>query len=291
MLVLQHISHSIGDKKVLQDISLSAKRGEIVGLMGPNGAGKTSLLKIINQIFLQQEGTVFIDNQPIIPSNLLHVGYIPEERGLYLNQSVESNLLFFAQLKGMNKKEAKKQVDYWLTKINLIQEKKTKLKTLSKGNQQRIQFINALVHQPDLLVLDEPFSGFDPVVEEENIQILKELKQQGKAIILSTHRMDNIHELCDRVYMIHQSKLVLEGSIEEIRNKYSNPKIIVTGHGPFSGADFIEEIAKTKKATYVVSNGDSIHELLKTVLEENEVLVCDTQELSFRDIFLQLVGE
>ena len=222
MLQATNISktYNAGKKTALQDFSIEVPKGTIYGLLGPNGAGKTSFIRIINQITQADTGEIFINGEKLNPNHIKDIGYMPEERGLYKNMTVGDQLLYFGELKGMSKNHALQQAKYWFDQLEIDHWWNKKLSELSKGMAQKIQFVVTVLHQPKLLILDEPFSGFDPV--NANLvkdQILK-LKEQGTTIILSTHRMESVEEMCDSVALINNSKKILDGKIFEVREKF-----------------------------------------------------------------------
>ena len=222
MLQAKNVSktYNAGKKIALQDFSIEVPTGSVYGLLGPNGAGKTSFIRIINQITQADTGEIFINGEKLNHNHIKDIGYMPEERGLYKNMTVGDQLLYFGELKGMSKNHALEQAKYWFDQLEIDHWWKKKLSELSKGMAQKIQFVVTVLHQPKLLILDEPFSGFDPV--NANLvkdQILK-LKEQGTTIILSTHRMESVEEMCDSVALINNSKKILDGKIFEVREKF-----------------------------------------------------------------------
>ena len=222
MLQAKNVSktYNAGKKIALQDFSIEVPTGSVYGLLGPNGAGKTSFIRIINQITQADTGEIFINGEKLNPNHIKDIGYMPEERGLYKNMTVGDQLLYFGEFKGMSKNHALEQAKYWFDQLEIDHWWKKKLSELSKGMAQKIQFVVTVLHQPKLLILDEPFSGFDPV--NANLvkdQILK-LKEQGTTIILSTHRMESVEEMCDSVALINNSKKILDGKIFEVREKF-----------------------------------------------------------------------
>lgn len=220
ILEVKNVVKQYGDYVALNSVSLSIPKGSIYGLLGPNGAGKTSLIRIINQITLPDSGEVLLDGEKLQPHHIQHIGYLPEERGLYKSMKVGEQCLYLAQLKGLSKKEAKIQLDYWFEKLDIKGWWNKKIEELSKGMAQKIQFVVCVLHQPKLLIFDEPFSGFDPV----NANIIKDeilgLKEKGTTIIFSTHRMESVEELCDHIALIHQSNKLIEGKLEEVKRQY-----------------------------------------------------------------------
>ncbi|WP_298790935.1 ATP-binding cassette domain-containing protein [uncultured Allomuricauda sp.] len=222
ILVAKNVSKAYGDYTALNNISLKIPKNCIYGLLGPNGAGKTSFIRIINQIIYQDAGEVIFDGQPLAPEHIAHIGYLPEERGLYKSMKVGEQALYLAQLKGLSKAEAKKRLEYWFDRLQIGDWWNKKIQELSKGMAQKIQFIVTVLHEPKLLIFDEPFSGFDPI----NANIIKDeilqLKEKGTSIIFSTHRMESVEELCEYIALIHKSEKILDGRLSEIKKAYKN---------------------------------------------------------------------
>ncbi|MEJ5104651.1 ABC transporter ATP-binding protein [Chryseobacterium sp. MYb328] len=222
MLRAEHIkkTYNAGKKVALDDFSIHVPKGSIYGLLGPNGAGKTSFIRIINQITQADSGEILINGEKLNPSHIKDIGYMPEERGLYKNMSVGDQILYFGELKGMSKNDALNEAKKWFEKLNIDQWWKKKLSELSKGMAQKIQFVVTVLHRPHLLILDEPFSGFDPV----NANLIKDqiidLKNNGTTIILSTHRMESVEEMCDYVALINNSKKIIDGRVFDVREKF-----------------------------------------------------------------------
>ncbi len=220
LLEVNKIVKQYGDYVALNEVSLSVPKGSIYGLLGPNGAGKTSLIRIINQITLPDSGEIILDGEKLQPKHVQYIGYLPEERGLYKSMKVGEQCLYLAQMKGLTKAEAKKQLDYWFDRLGIQGWWNKKIQELSKGMAQKIQFVVCVLHQPKLLIFDEPFSGFDPV----NANVIKEeilaLKEQGSTIIFSTHRMESVEELCDDIALIHQSNKLIEGILDDVRKQF-----------------------------------------------------------------------
>ena len=221
-------TYNAGKKLALEDFSIDVPEGSIYGLLGPNGAGKTTFIRIINQITQADSGDVFIHNKKLNPDHIRQIGYMPEERGLYKNMTVGDQLLYFGELKGMTKNDALTQAKYWFEQLEIDQWWKKKLSELSKGMAQKIQFVVTVLHQPKLLILDEPFSGFDPVnANMIKDQIIK-LKNEGTTIILSTHRMESVEEMCDYVALINNAKKVLDGKVFDVREQFKKNIFNVT---------------------------------------------------------------
>ena len=217
---VKNVYKQYGDYVALNGVSLQVPKGSIYGLLGPNGAGKTSLIRIINQITMPDSGEVILDGEPLQPKHVQQIGYLPEERGLYKTMKVGEQCLYLAQMKGLSKAEAKVQLEYWFDRLEIRGWWDKKIQELSKGMAQKIQFVVCVLHQPKLLIFDEPFSGFDPV----NANLIKdeilELKKKGSTIIFSTHRMESVEELCDDIALIHKSNKLLEGPLQDIKRQF-----------------------------------------------------------------------
>lgn len=220
ILEVNKVVKKYGDYTALNEVSLSVPKGSIYGLLGPNGAGKTSLIRIINQITIPDSGDIILDGEKLSPKHIQHIGYLPEERGLYKSMKVGEQCLYLAQMKGLSKAEAKIQLDYWFDRLGIQGWWNKKIQELSKGMAQKIQFVVCVLHKPKLLIFDEPFSGFDPV----NANIIKDeilaLQEQGSTIIFSTHRMESVEELCDHIALIHQSNKLIEGRLVDVKKQF-----------------------------------------------------------------------
>jgi ABC-2 type transport system ATP-binding protein len=220
ILEVQNVVKQYGDYTALNNVSLQVPKGSIYGLLGPNGAGKTSLIRIINQITMPDSGVVLLDGEKLKPDHVQYIGYMPEERGLYKTMKVGEQCLYLAQLKGMPEAEAKKQLKYWFEKLEIQGWWDKKIQELSKGMAQKIQFVVTVLHNPKLLILDEPFSGFDPV----NANLIKdeiiELNKKGTSVIFSTHRMESVEEMCDYIALIHKSNKLIEGKLEDVKRQH-----------------------------------------------------------------------
>ena len=220
ILEVQNVVKQYGNYTALNNVSLQVPKGSIYGLLGPNGAGKTSLIRIINQITMPDSGIVLLDGEKLKPQHVQYIGYMPEERGLYKTMKVGEQCLYLAQLKGMPEAEAKKQLKYWFEKLEIQGWWDKKIQELSKGMAQKIQFVVTVLHNPKLLILDEPFSGFDPV----NANLIKdeiiELNKKGTSVIFSTHRMESVEEMCDYIALIHKSNKLIEGKLEDVKRQH-----------------------------------------------------------------------
>lgn len=235
MLKVENISKSFYRKPALEDVSLTVNKGEIYGLLGPNGAGKTTLIRVINRIVEPDSGSVRFNGDLMTEAHLAQIGYMPEERGLYKTMTVEAQALFLGQLRGLSKRDARTKLNYWLEKLDIADWRKKRIEELSKGMAQKVQFVCTVLHEPDLLILDEPYSGFDPV----NVELIKgelvEMRAKGKTIILSTHNMKSVEEVCDRVALIHHAKKVVEGKVSDLQNERKAGEYAVKFRGNMIG--------------------------------------------------------
>lgn len=244
ILIADNITKQFGNQFALKNVTLDIPRNSIYGLLGPNGAGKTTLIRIINQIIYPDTGTVLFDGVPLQPHHISSIGYLPEERGLYKSMKVGEQALYLAQLKGLNKAEAKKRLEFWFERLEIGNWWNKKIQELSKGMAQKIQFIVTVLHEPKLLIFDEPFSGFDPI----NAIIIKEeilkLKEKGTSIIFSTHRMESVEEICEYIALLHNAEKILDGKLSEIKREYKN-NIFSVGMAVEGGERFIKELSDT----------------------------------------------
>ncbi len=243
ILVTKEVTKQYGQHLALNQVSLEIPKNSIYGLLGPNGAGKTTLIRIINQITFPDSGEVFFDGEPLKPEHIAQIGYLPEERGLYKKMKVGEQALYLAQLKGLGKVDAKTRLKYWFDRLNIGDWWNKKVQELSKGMAQKIQFIVTVLHEPKLLIFDEPFSGFDPI----NANIIKDeillLKEKGASIIFSTHRMESVEELCEYIALLHQSQKILDGKLSDIKKAYKN-NIFQVGLEVENGDILLKELAE-----------------------------------------------
>jgi len=234
MLIVNNIVKQYATHRALDDVSLKVEQGKIFGLLGPNGAGKTSLIRIITQITAPDNGEVIFNGQRLNADHISQIGYLPEERGLYKKMEIGEQVLYLAKLKGLSTAEATKRVKYWFEKLEMGSWWNKKVEDLSKGMQQKVQFVATVLHQPELIILDEPFSGFDPVNADVIKNEILELNRQGATFIFSTHRMESVEELCDSIALIHRSKKILDGTVAGIKEKYRNNTFWVEYDGTFN---------------------------------------------------------
>ena len=296
---VENITKTFGEKVAIEDISLSIPEGKIFGLLGPNGAGKTTLIRIINRITIPTAGTVWFNDHPITDADVAKIGYLPEERGLYRKMKVGDQAVYLARLRGMSTLEAMAALKKWFVRFGIEDWWDKKVEELSKGMAQKLQFITTVVHKPSLMILDEPFSGFDPVNAEVIRKEILRLKEKGATIILSTHNMESVEELCDEIALIDKSHLVVTGGVDEIRHRYgsNNVEVIYTGEA-LSSAEGVfdvlsdEEVSGRHTAVLSLKEGVSSNAALSAVIAGG-VAVNSFKELIPRmnDIFIKLVTE
>jgi ABC-2 type transport system ATP-binding protein len=302
LLVTNSVSKNFGDFKALNDISIEVPSGSIFGLLGPNGAGKTTLIRIINQITMPDSGSVLFDGKPLQPNDIRYIGYLPEERGLYKSMKVGEQVLYLAQLKGMSKSEAKQRLKYWFERLEIGDWWNKKIQELSKGMAQKIQFVVTVLHQPKLLIFDEPFSGFDPInanlIKDEILQ----LRDEGATVIFSTHRMESVEEMCDHIALIHKSNKILDGKLQDIKRSFKTNtfEVGLVTDNENKLKDIIQQKFEISKADFKSLNNDlKLNIKLKPSERSNDLLSFLTQNAevnhfnelipSASDIFIQTV--
>jgi len=296
LIVAKNVSKSFGDFKALNNINLAIPEGSIFGLLGPNGAGKTTLIRIITQIIAADQGSILINNEPLNIKHIQNIGYLPEERGLYKKMKVGEQLLYLAQLKGLSKKESMERIKIWFKKFDIAGWWGKKVEDLSKGMQQKIQFITTVLHNPKLIILDEPFSGFDPI----NVNIIKDeilnLAREGSTIIFSTHRMESVEELCDHIVLLNKSEIILEGSKKAIKEDYKTSTFDVEHKNHLSDLAHGYEIKNHEqledgfyKTSVKIVNGQNPNELLKLLIDKVEVHSFIEKIPSMNEIFISTV--
>lgn len=297
ILTAKNVNKTYGDFTALNDVSISIPRGSIFGLLGPNGAGKTTFIRIITQIIAADEGSIMINEEPLSGKHIYEIGYLPEERGLYKKMKVGEHLLYLAQLKGLSKADAMERIKHWFRKFEIAGWWGKKVEDLSKGMQQKIQFIATVLHNPKLLILDEPFSGFDPI----NVNIIKDeilnLSREGSTIIFSTHRMESVEELCDHIALINKSEKILEGSKRSIRENYKSntfevvhkDAVVDLGEGFLINEDPVLLEDELIRTSIKIMDGKGPNELLKSLIERVEVHSFIEKIPSMNDIFISTV--
>lgn len=300
MLKAEHVTktYNAGKKLALEDFSINVPEASIYGLLGPNGAGKTTFIRIINQITQADSGEVFINNEKLNPNHIRQIGYMPEERGLYKNMSVGDQILYFGELKGMSKNDALNQAKYWFEQLEIDQWWKKKLSELSKGMAQKIQFVVTVLHRPKLLILDEPFSGFDPV----NANLIKDqilnLKNNGTTIILSTHRMESVEEMCDYVALIDHAKKVLDGKVFDVREQFKKNIFGVTladinndAFEQFRNRYQIQEYTtENQLVSFDLKNDNDQHLILNELMKVGKIRSFDEKIPSMNEVFINAVS-
>ncbi len=300
LIECKNVCKNFGTKVALDNVSLDVPEGKIYGLLGPNGAGKTTMIRIINRITIPNSGEVLFNGRPITQRDVEKIGYLPEERGLYRKMEVGDQAMYLAQLKGMSEKNARAELKKWFVKFGIQDWWKKKVEELSKGMAQKVQFITTVVHKPSLMILDEPFSGFDPVNAELIRKEILELKEQGATIILSTHNMESVEELCDNIALINKSHLVLSGGVDEIRRNYGNNhvELIYSGENALAPVEglfsVISDDDDNGRHTAVLSlDHEGLGNEVLTAVIGQGLLVNSFKELLPRmnDIFIKLVTE
>ena len=292
ILELKNIDKSFGEKEVLKGVSFVAEGGKAFGLLGRNGAGKTTSIRILMNVFPANSGEVLMDGKPI-DYDKIGIGYLPEERGLYPKKLIIDQLVYFAELKGMSAKDAARAVDYWLGRLGMSEYRNKRLDTLSKGNQQKIQLITALAHDPDIVILDEPFSGLDPVNAMLLKDVVKEQISKGKIVLFSSHQMSYIEEFCDSIAIINAGKVAISGDLHEIKRTYPRDKIVVSTQAPEKiKADLGDICTEREDGTLLVQlgNPDEKQAMMKRLVESYDIDEVKVFEPSLNDIFVEYAG-
>ena len=293
ILELKDIEKSFGPKKVLTGVSFKAESGKAFGLLGRNGAGKTTSIRILMDVFPADNGAVLIDGVPI-NYDKIKIGYLPEERGLYPKKSIIDQLIYFAELKGMRYRDAVQSIDYWLERLGMTEYRNKKLDTLSKGNQQKIQLITALAHDPHIVILDEPFSGLDPVNAMLLKDVVKEQIAKGKIVLFSSHQMNYIEEFCDSIAILHNGKAVLYGDLRDIKRNYTRDRLVVRMEYP---QQLLHDLGTS---CTMAENGDLVVKLasdtdkksmMKHIIDSYEIDEIKVLEPSLNDIFVEYAGD
>lgn len=295
MLSIRNIVKQYAEHRALDGVSLEIEQGSIFGLLGPNGAGKTSLIRIINQITAPDEGEVYFNGEKLHPDHISKIGYLPEERGLYKKMTIGEQALYLAQLKGLSRAEAIKRIKYWFEKMEMETWWDKKVEDLSKGMQQKVQFVATVLHEPELIILDEPFSGFDPVNAEIVTKEILELNRKGATIIFSTHRMESVEQLCDSIALINRSHKILDGKVQDIKNSYRDNTFNVHYEGKFpeAKAGLFETISEPNgfSVTLKIAEGKSPNDLLSYLLTQVQIQELKEVVPSIHDIFIQKVTQ
>jgi ABC-2 type transport system ATP-binding protein len=298
MLSIRNIVKQYAGHRALSDVSLEVESGQIFGLLGPNGAGKTSLIRIINQITAPDSGEILFNGEKLNQSHIERIGYMPEERGLYKKMEIGEQMIYLARLKGLSRDEARKRLKYWFEKLKIESWWSKKVEELSKGMQQKAQFVATILHEPELIILDEPFSGFDPVNAEEIKDEILELNKKGATILFSTHRMESVEEMCSAIALINKSKKILDGKVRDIRNSYRNDTYLVEYSGDkltFDGSqpfDLIAELPGTDTHTIRIKlNGKTSNEILQYLIPKVHINMLREVIPSLNEVFINKVNQ
>ncbi|MCR8557116.1 ATP-binding cassette domain-containing protein [Mucilaginibacter sp. BJC16-A38] len=299
MLSIRNIVKQYAGHRALSDVSLEVKSGQVFGLLGPNGAGKTSLIRIINQITAPDSGEVYFNGEKLNQSHIDRIGYLPEERGLYKKMEIGEQMIYLARLKGLSRAEATRRLKIWFDKLGMETWWKMKIEELSKGMQQKAQFVATVLHEPDLIILDEPFSGFDPVNAEIIKDEILELNKKGATILFSTHRMESVEELCDSIALINKSQKILDGTVKGIRNSYRNATYLIEYNGEqlsFNGSqpfEVIEEKAGDDMEHTIkikLAEGNTSNDVLQYLIPKTRVNMLQEVIPSMNEIFIEQVN-
>ncbi len=299
MISIRNIVKQYAGHKALSDVSIEIEKGKVFGLLGPNGAGKTSLIRIINQITGPDSGEILFDGAKLNQLHIDKIGYLPEERGLYKKMEIGEQIVYLAQLKGLSRDEARKRAIKWFKKLQIESWWNKKIEELSKGMQQKAQFVATVLHNPELIILDEPFSGFDPVNAEIIKNEILELNKNGATIIFSTHRMESVEELCDSIALLNLSHKILDGKVKEIRNRYRSgtyqleydgPRVEIAGNAPFTA---VSETAteEGQKIKLKINNGAKANDVLTYMLPRVNITRLEEVIPSMNEIFIETVGK
>ena len=298
MLKVSHIVKEYAKHRALDDVSLEVETGTIFGLLGPNGAGKTSLIRIINQITGPDEGEIFFNGEKLNQSHINKIGYLPEERGLYKKMEIGEQMLYLAQLKGLSRAEAAKRIKFWFEKMGMQDWWKKKVEDLSKGMQQKVQFVATVLHEPELIILDEPFSGFDPVNAEIIKDEILELNKKGSTIIFSTHRMESVELLCNHIALLNKSHKILDGSVKSIKNAYRNNTFYLGTTKAFDTANVktfelltTEKTDEGEKLKIKLKDGFSTNDVLSELIPLTQINYMEEVIPTINEIFIEKVKQ
>ena len=292
IFIAKDIVKEYGDYIALNKVSITVPKGSIYGLLGPNGAGKTTLMRIINQITAPDSGSLIFDGAPLSKHHISDIGYLPEERGLYKKMKVGEQALYLAQLKGMSYDEALEKLKFWFEKLDILSWWNKKVEELSKGMAQKIQFVVTVIHEPKLLIFDEPFSGFDPINAAIIRKEILELSQKGTTIIFSTHRMESVEEICDHIALINKAQTILEGPIEKIKNQFANNSYeVITIDRVLNENDYFSIISqKENNYSLLLKEGKTQQEALQSIIQQTEIISFRKEIPSMEEIFIKAIN-
>jgi len=295
VIEVSNINKSFGKTQAVKDVSFSVPAGRIFGLLGPNGAGKTTAIRMINHILIPDSGSIKINGREAGPETQKKIGYMPEERGLYKKMKVGEQLIYLSQLKGLSASEAEEAARYWLDRFEAADWFKKKVGELSKGMSQKVQFIATIAHEPDIYIFDEPFSGLDPINSEMLKEIVLELRDKGKTVLFSTHRMEQVEQMCDEICLFNNGRTVLNGNLREIKSSFGKNTINLEFQGDPGFLDRLENVRINNRsknfAEIRVLNGQDMQSILKTAMEHAEIYTFERIEPSLTEIFISTVGE
>ncbi|MBC8510844.1 MAG: ABC transporter ATP-binding protein [Cryomorphaceae bacterium] len=292
IFIAKDVVKEYGDYIALNKVSITVPKGSIYGLLGPNGAGKTTLMRIINQITAPDSGSLIFDGAPLSKHHISDIGYLPEERGLYKKMKVGEQALYLAQLKGMSYDEALEKLKFWFEKLDILSWWNKKVEELSKGMAQKIQFVVTVIHEPKLLIFDEPFSGFDPINAAIIRKEILELSQKGTTIIFSTHRMESVEEICDHIALINKAQTILEGPIEKIKKQFANNSYeVITTDKVLNENDYFSIISQ-KETNYslLLKEGKTQQEALQSIIQQTEIISFRKEIPSMEEIFIKAIN-
>ena len=292
IFIAKDVVKEYGNYIALNKVSITVPKGSIYGLLGPNGAGKTTLMRIINQITAPDSGSLIFDGAPLRKHHISDIGYLPEERGLYKKMKVGEQALYLAQLKGMSYDEALEKLKFWFEKLDILSWWNKKVEELSKGMAQKIQFVVTVIHEPKLLIFDEPFSGFDPINAAIIRKEILELREKGTTIIFSTHRMESVEEICDHIALINKAQTILEGPIEEIKKQFANNSYeVITTDKVLSENDYFSIISQ-KESNYslLLKEGKTQQEALQSIIQQTEIISFRKEIPSMEEIFIKAIN-
>jgi len=292
IFIAKDVVKEYGDYIALNKVSITVPKGSIYGLLGPNGAGKTTLMRIINQITAPDSGSLIFDGAPLSKHHISDIGYLPEERGLYKKMKVGEQALYLAQLKGMSYEQALEKLKFWFEKLDILSWWNKKVEELSKGMAQKIQFVVTVIHEPKLLIFDEPFSGFDPINAAIIRKEILELSQKGTTIIFSTHRMESVEEICDHIALINKAQTILEGPIEEIKKQFANNSYeVITTDKVLNENDYFSIISqKENNYSLLLKEGKTQQEALQSIIQQTEIISFRKEIPSMEEIFIKAIN-
>jgi len=295
IIITENVTKTFGKTHAVQNVSFSIKQGRIFGLLGPNGAGKTTMIRMINYIIDPDSGYITLNGEKVSPITQKMIGYMPEERGLYKKMQVGEQLMYLAQLKGLSSAEAREKIRYWLDRFGASGWHKKKVGELSKGMSQKIQFIATIVHEPDIYIFDEPFSGLDPINSELLKEIIIELRDKRRTILFSTHRMEQVEQMCDDICLFNNGRVVLTGNLREIKKKFGKNTVLLEFEGDNSFLDALQDVRiNNRSANFAeirILNGLDSQDILKTAMKHAEIHRFQLVEPSLNEIFISTVGD